>query len=242
MKFLSLLKKNLVAFSAATVGLFHFLLLALPFGGDFARSGGRKNVFLISGYRSMGQDVAYLDAGGLAVFAQIVTLLAAISLLLLGAYLIAKIFLPQSSNLPEGFGGMTFRKLCGYGLVGYAGCCLLVLLTSLIVSIANSGSTTAFDQVVHYGFSMGIGPILAVLLSSGNVFALWFLNQKGLTADHTPNFCAFCGEKLSLGAVYCSACGAKVETEVTYACSHCGLPSDADSAFCSQCGGRIVKS
>ena len=241
MKFLSALKKNLSAFSATSIGILHFFLLALPFGGDFARSEGRKSVILVSGYQSMSSDIAYLDAGGFAVFAQTITLITAISLLLLGSYLLVRYFLPEAGNLPDRFGDFTFRKLCGYGLLGYAGCSLLVLLAVIILSAANVGSNVANNQLVRYGFSIGIGPIFGVLLSGGNIFALWFLTRKGLPAEPDPRFCSVCGAVLERNAAFCSRCGTKVETEPVYACCQCGAASKAGVAFCSQCGGRIIE-
>ena len=53
------------------------------------------------------------------------------------------------------------------------------------------------------------------------------------------NFCNKCGNKLSLGDIFCSQCGTKVNEDLK--CSNCGKILYSDAKFCSKCGTPVNK-
>ena len=48
--------------------------------------------------------------------------------------------------------------------------------------------------------------------------------------------CPSCGHENPNGALFCNACGARLETP----CPSCGQTNRPGSAFCSNCGGRLA--
>ena len=56
--------------------------------------------------------------------------------------------------------------------------------------------------------------------------------------------CVFCGAEAPDDAIFCEACGQKLESPAadsvpTVACPACGTANPPDSAFCEECGGAI---
>ena len=250
MNFMSTLKKNLTAFIAATLGLFHFILLAIPYCGQYVKLGAQSVRDHISGYGAMGEDMTMLDAGGFAVFTQIITLLAAISLLLVGAYLVVRAFLKGKADLPGGFGAFSFEFLCRILLLAYAGASFLTFLACIIVSIANTGSGATFSSYLtyRYGVSIGFGPILGVLLSAGGVVAPLLLKKLGVLKETAP------AEAAPVNAAPVNAAPAAPVYEAPAApiytapaapekakfCSNCGTPLEDGALFCSGCGTKLA--
>ena len=241
--FMSVLKKNLKSFVAATIGLLHFILMALPgytMKNDF--TGIRNSA---SSYRCLRNEI--LRAGGFLAFSEIVALLAAIGLLALGGYLVVRAFI-KSDKLPAGFGKLSFSKLMNFTHLGYAATTVLVLLSNIIAVAA----TNPLAKLVGAKFSVGIGVILMFLLGTGSVVALFLLEKKGIFAGEKEEprkasvkityACSQCGTPAAAGAAFCGACGGKIKAflPVEYACSQCGDPSDGTVAFCSKCGGQIA--
>lgn len=52
-------------------------------------------------------------------------------------------------------------------------------------------------------------------------------------------FCKYCGNVLNEGAVFCSQCGHRVETEAKNVCPNCGYQGKPDELFCCVCGTRM---
>lgn len=52
--------------------------------------------------------------------------------------------------------------------------------------------------------------------------------------------CSHCGATLDDDALFCTACGNKVEAPSGRICPSCGALLDADSLFCSECGTRLA--
>lgn len=242
--FMSVLKKNLKSFVAATMGLLHFILMALPFRSVKLKvvSATRSSV---SGYKCL--SAGEITGGGFQVFCEILALLAAIGLLLLGSYLIVRAFL-KNDKLPK----QPFSKIMNFVHLGYAASCFLVFVSCVIVALANSSSTEAFGATISLKVGLGIGVILLMLLSAGSVVALYILEKKGIFAGEKEEprkpsvkityACSQCGAPSAAGIAFCGNCGGKIKASlpVEYACSRCGDPSDGTVAFCSKCGGQIT--
>lgn len=233
-------KKNLKALVAVFLGLFHFVLLAIPFIGVFAQGFGSKGV---PGYLCLGEDMAELEAGGFMKVALILFLIAAIALLLAGVYLLVVSLLGDKSNLSSGLAG----KLCTWVHMGYAGTSILTFLAVVIVSIANTKTTEALGISMKSGISIGFGSILGVLLAAGSFAGIWLMEKKGIMGDagdgamKTRFVCSQCGEVAKKGAAFCLKCGGKVEEVLPTkpVCSICGAPAKKGAAFCSLCGGKV---
>ena len=225
--FMSVVKKNLKSIVAATMGLLHFAWLALPFFS--VRIIARLSA---NGYRSI------TGANAFATIWMILALVGAISLLLLGGYLVLRGFL-NNEKMPVALGSFSFTKLLNFIHLGYAGSCFLAFIGCCIFSLS-------------YGASLGIGSVVMMLLSSGSVVALFILEKKGVLASEqaapaAPSVkvvysCSQCGAPSKAGVAFCSQCGGRIVATlpVKYVCSGCGAASDGTVAFCSQCGGRIV--
>ncbi len=59
-----------------------------------------------------------------------------------------------------------------------------------------------------------------------------------------PVLCKFCSTESPDDALFCEACGQKLESPAadavpTVACPACGTANPPDSAFCEECGGAI---
>ena len=54
------------------------------------------------------------------------------------------------------------------------------------------------------------------------------------------SLCSHCGASLDDDALFCTACGNKVEAPSGRICPSCGALLDTDSLFCSECGIRLV--
>lgn len=246
--FMSVLKKNLKSFVAATIGLLHFILMALPFRAVKLKVVSATKT-AVSGYKCL--TTGAISGGGFQIFCEVLALLAAIGLLALGGYLVVRAFI-KSDKLPAGFGKLSFSKLMNFVHLGYAGACFLVFVSCIIVSLANSSSAEAFGATVSLKIGLGIGVILMFLLGTGSVVALFLLEKKGVFAGEKEEprkasvkityACSQCGTPAAAGAAFCGACGGKIKAflPVEYACSQCGDPSDGTVAFCSKCGGQIV--
>lgn len=245
---MSIVKKNLKSLVAATLGLLHFILMALPFRAVKLQVIS-ANKTSVSGYKCL--TTGGITGGGFQIFCEVLALLAAIGLLALGGYLVVRAFL-KNDKMPAGFGKLTFSKLMNFVHLGYAGSCFLVFVSCVIVSLANSSSAEAFGATVSLKVGLGIGVILLTLLSVGSVVALFILEKKGMFAGDVEEprkasvkityACSQCGAPAAAGAAFCGNCGGKIKASlpVEYACSQCGDPSDGTVAFCSKCGGQIT--
>lgn len=55
----------------------------------------------------------------------------------------------------------------------------------------------------------------------------------------TDMYCPNCGSKLSEGAAFCSACGAKTQTNAPGVCTACGMALPEGAEFCIGCGAAV---
>ena len=112
-------------------------------------------------------------------------------------------------------------------------------------------------------FTLSIGELLVDKLDAGasfddEIMALYTAIQASrdviaqAKADLETNkpssvapVCPNCGASLSEDAIFCAACGAKIEVPQEAAspaqnvCSNCGAPLEQDAKFCTQCGTKV---
>ncbi len=53
-------------------------------------------------------------------------------------------------------------------------------------------------------------------------------------------FCPDCGKKLPDGAIFCSTCGAKMQSNTSAVCENCGRELHKGARFCAKCGAAVV--
>ncbi|HRD02277.1 MAG TPA: SPFH domain-containing protein [Candidatus Saccharicenans sp.] len=86
------------------------------------------------------------------------------------------------------------------------------------------------------GIGLGLGAQMAGPFAQMTQKAI----QPATQPASTPSFelvCPQCKAKLSVGASFCSQCGAKLP--VALSCPYCGATLASDSKFCSQCGKKV---
>lgn len=250
---MDILKKNYKAFTAAFLGLFHFILLAIPFVSAFVKMSGMSQSQGVSGYTCLGSHMGELSGGVFLLIAQILFLIAAIGLLLIGAYMLLSAFLGDKINLPESFGPISPTYLYTWIHLGYAAAGVLMFLATVIVSIANTQSAEYYSA----GIAIGFGSILGFLLSVGSFVGVFLLEKKGIMGncgasqsggprrvEAVPRVrfaCSQCGQTAQRGSAFCSKCGGKVVEVVPTkpVCVACGAPAKRGDAFCSLCGGKV---
>jgi len=244
-------KKNLRWIVCAFLGLFHFILLSFPYASAFASYGKEKESMGFSGYAIMGDDFSEADAGFIASFFQTLTLICAVFLLILGAYILVNKFFGEiikktaNIDLPLEFGAFKVKNVCNLTLFIYGVLNILVFLSILIVCMSNSQS--AFG--IKVGISPSIGIFFALLLSIGGFFGLRYVEKKipGFTDMPLKKYaCEKCGEPSATGVSFCTKCGGKIVEIIPvpapeYVCEACKAPSKPGVAFCSKCGGKIVE-
>lgn len=244
-------KKNLRWIVCAFLGLFHFVLLAMPFITAYAKYSGDSETQSQSGYKTLSFEIMEeLDAGVLVSLLQILLLIVAIVLLLLGAYVLVKAFLGDmisskaNFELPESFGPLKVKGLCNITYLVYAAVNVLLFLSGVLVSLMNSDSFMG----VKIGLYPSVGSYLMLILSVGSFVALTIVEMKHpelLSTDTRKFACGNCGAPAKSGTAFCQVCGGQV-TEVApapklvYFCENCNTAAKQGTAFCSACGGRIV--
>lgn len=237
-------KKNFKGIVAAFLGLLHFVLLAFPFIGVFAKGMGMSETKNMSGYDCFGDAMKAIETGGgFMQFALIVFLIVAIAMLLIGLYLLLASFLGNKIKLPTDVIG----KLCTLIHMGYAGSSLLVLWAAIVVSIANTKTEEFMGITMTAGVSIGFGVIFAVLLAIGSCVAVWIIEKKGLMgisgAGETKSrfACVQCGEVAKKGSAFCCKCGGQVVEIIPTKpmCTVCGAPAKKGDVYCAKCGGKI---
>lgn len=250
---MDILKKNYKAFTAAFLGLFHFILLAIPFVSAFVKMTGMSQSKGVSGYICLGSQMGELKVGVFLLIAQILFLVAAIGLLLIGAYMLLSSFLGDQLNLPQSFGPISPTYLYTWIHLGYAATGILMFLATVVVSIANTQSGEYYSA----GISIGIGSILGFVLSAGSFVGVFLLEKNGIMGnggasqsggprrvEAVPRVrfaCSQCGQTAQRGSAFCSKCGGKVVEVVPTkpVCVACGAPAKRGDAFCSLCGGKV---
>ncbi len=211
------IKNNLTYVFSAGLGLLNFILLAIPYVASFVKydlgeyGGKYSNSAGISGYKVMSLwDGGF--GGVMSSIIQIFILLLGIALFAYGVCGLLKVF-GVFEKFPDKLGKFETKKLGEFGLYGFAGLNVLLLIFLIILCATHTESEAGFGSA---GIRMSAGIFITLIFAVGAVVALKVL-QKKFPAS---------GEN---------------EPQITYTCSKCGKKARAKDKFCNACGGEIVK-
>ncbi len=93
---------------------------------------------------------------------------------------------------------------------------------------------------------LGLG-MVAVLAVGGGSLAVWqHMKTPADVVDADHKQCPVCGHVLPADAVFCSFCGANLDTEgqqggeeAIVKCPYCGADNDPGAAYCANCGKKL---
>ena len=245
------IKSNLTYVVCAVLGLFNFILLAIPYissyySYDLGEWGGKQSSSDgISGYKVMDMWEGGFS-GVMSSLIQLFVLLLGIGLLAWGVLGLLKALdiLPQ---FPDKLGGFESKKLGEFGLFGFAGLNVLLLVFLIIFSAANSESYSEYGYSSSAGIRLSAGIFISLILSVGAVVALKVLEKKfpaSESAETVIYVCSKCGKRARAKDKFCNECGGAVEQQVKvnnkYVCTKCGKEATAKDKFCNACGGEIA--
>ena len=244
------IKSNLAYVGCAILGLLNFILLAIPYissyySYDLGEWGGKQSSSDgISGYKVMDLWEGGFS-GVMSSLIQLFVLLLGIGLLAWGVLGLLKALdiLPQ---FPDKLGNLESKKLGEFGLFGFAGLNVLLLVFLIIFSATNTESYSEYGMEGSAGIRLSAGIFISLILSVGAVVALKVLEKKfpaSESAETVIYVCSKCEKKARSSDRFCNACGGEIEKKVVvkeeYACEKCGKRATAKEKFCSECGGEI---
>ncbi len=246
------IKSNLTYVICAVLGLFNFILLAIPYVTVYSKSGFTNYSDGVSGYKMLeiwGNDEYYLaDAkfgGVMSSLIQLFVLLLGIAILAWGTLGLLKAF-GIFGQFPDKLGKLESRKLGEFGLCGLAGLNVLLLVFLIIFTATNSEKINEYGYTFEGGYKLSAGIFISLVITAGAVVALKLLEKKFPANDSGETItyvCNKCGKKAKAVDKFCSACGGEIEKKVVvkeeYACVKCGRKASAKEKFCSECGGEI---
>ena len=245
------LKQNMSYVFCGGLGLLNFILLAIPYissyySYDLGEWGGKQSSSDgISGYKVMDMWEGGFS-GVMSSLIQLFVLLLGIGLLAWGVLGLLKALdiLPQ---FPDKLGGFESKKLGEFGLFGFAGLNVLLLVFLIIFSAANSESYSEYGYSSSAGIRLSAGIFISLILSVGAVVALKVLEKKfpaSESAETVIYVCSKCGKRARAKDKFCNECGGAVEQQVKvnnkYVCTKCGKEATAKDKFCNACGGEIA--
>ena len=245
------LKQNMSYVFCGGLGLLNFILLAIPYissyySYDLGEWGGKQSSSDgISGYKVMDLWEGGFS-GVMSSLVQLFVLLLGIGLLAWGVLGLLKALdiLPQ---FPDKLGGFESKKLGEFGLFGFAGLNVLLLVFLIIFSAANSESYSEYGYSGSAGIRLSAGIFISLILSVGAVVALKVLEKKfpaSESAETVIYVCSKCGKRARAKDKFCNECGGAVEQQVKvnnkYVCTKCGKEATAKDKFCNACGGEIA--
>jgi hypothetical protein len=175
MKFI---KQNLLWIICAALGLFNFILLAIPYVavvvdlGEWGELAGIRSRSGISGYNLL--SAWELGFGGvMSALFQIFVLLAGIALLAIGVAGILKGL--NAFKIPDKLGKFELTRIGKLLLFAYAGLNVLMLIFVIILCATNGG--TDMDLIgANYRISAGI--FITLVFAIGALVAYMMLNKK----------------------------------------------------------------
>ena len=166
------IKQNLTYFICAFLGIWNFIMLAIPYVSIFVSLNGVSQTEGASGYKCMSLwDGGF--SGVMSSLLQIAILIVGIILLAIGTVGILKTFnvikkLPD--NKTKGIAQGTLNTFAILNAV------LLVFL--IILTAVNTTSTNTGDYEMSVGIKLSAGIFIAVVLSVGTAIANAVLNKK----------------------------------------------------------------
>ncbi len=244
------IKSNLTYVVCAVLGLFNFILLAIPYiasyySYDLGKWGGKQSGSEgISGYKVMDLWEGGFS-GVMSSLIQLFVLLVGIALLAWGVLGLLKAF-GIFDKFPDRLGKFESKKIGEFGLFGIAGLNVLLLVFLIILSATNSESYSEYGMESSAGIRLSAGIFISLVITAGAVVALKILEKKlpvSESSEIVTYACAKCGKKARAADKFCSACGGEIEKKVVvkeeYACVKCGKKATAKDKFCNACGGEI---
>ncbi len=246
------IKNNLTYVACAGLGLLNFIFLAIPYIAffqsiDLGQWGGvQSDSSGISGYKVMDLwDGGF--SGVMSALIQVFILILGIALLAWGVMGLLKAF-GIFEKFPDKIGKFESKKIGEYGLFGFGGLNVLLLIFLIIFTAVNSETFTGDYGVESAGgFKFSAGIFITLVFIIGFIVALKLLekkfpaNESGQTFTYT---CAKCGKKAKATDRFCSACGGEIEKKLfvkkEYVCLKCGKKAKATDKFCSACGGEVI--
>ncbi len=220
------IKNNLTYVFSAGLGLLNFILLAIPYVAVFSKlnyggyGGSNSHSEGISGYNTMNlwkyNSIALeLKNETMPSLLQILIFVLGICLLAYGVCGLLKAF-GVFEKFPDKLGKIETKKLGEFGLYGFAGLNVLLLIFLIVFAATNTYSESEMGISASRGFRMSAGIFITLIFAIGAVVALKILQKK-------------------------FPAGAADEPQVTYTCSKCGKKARAKDKFCNACGGEIIK-
>ena len=246
------IKSNLSYVGCVILGLFNFILLAIPYissyySYDLGEWGGKQSGSEgISGYEVMDLwDGGF--SGVMSSLIQLFILIGGIVLLawgLLGLLQAFGIF----DKFPDRLGNIESKKLGEFGIFGLAGLNVLLLVFLIILSAVHTESYSEYGMKGSAGIRLSAGIFISLVLTVGAAVGLKVLEMKlpaTGSGESVMYACSKCGKKAGSSDKFCNACGGEIEKKVVvkeeYACAKCGKRASAKDRFCSACGGVIEK-
>ncbi len=238
---------NLSYWLCGFLGIWQFVLLAIPYLASFAKYDGVRETYgTASGYQIMRLwDGGF--SGVMSALLQIFILVLGIVMLVYGACGILK-SVGVFEKFPDKLGKCSMKKCGEIALYVYAGLNVLLFIFLIIVTAENTYTYEMYDgEKYKAGIAFSAGMFITLAFVIGAPVALKLLEAKcpvdeNEAATKYTYICTKCGKKAKKGAKFCSECGGEVEenVDVGYACTQCGAKAKKGDNFCSACGGKVA--
>ncbi len=246
------IKRNLTYVFCAGLGLFNFIFLAFRYVTAYSKTPYSSAKEGVSGYEILkiwGKDEYYFkDAkfgGVMSSMMQLFILLLGIALLIWGVLGLLKAF-GILEQFPDKVGKFESKKLGEYGLFGFAGLNVLLLIFLIVFTVSNTEKMTEYGITIEAGYKFSAGIFITLIFAVGAAVALKVLEKQlpvSESGESVTYVCTKCGKKAKASHKFCNACGGEVEKKVVVkeenACVKCGKKASAKDRFCSVCGGEI---
>ncbi len=237
---------NLSYWLCGFLGIWQFILLAIPYLASFAKYDGVRETYgTASGYQIMRLwDGGF--SGVMSALLQIFILVLGIVMLVYGACGILK-SVGVFEKFPDKLGKCSMKKWGEIALYAYVGLNVLLFIFLIVLTAQNTYTYEYTDGTkLKSGIAFSAGMFITLAFVIGAPVALKWLEAKcpvdeGEAAIMRAYICTKCGKKTKKGAKFCSECGGEVEEKVNagYACTQCGAKAKEGDNFCSSCGGKI---
>ncbi len=235
---------NLSYWLCAFLGLFQFILFAIPYLSSFVKMYGVKETYgNMSGYKVM--DLWQAEFSGvMSSLLQVFILILGIVMLAYGVCGILKSF-GLFEAFPDSVGKYATKKYGEFALYAYAGLNFLLFIFLIILTATNTESYDDFwSGEYKAGICFSAGMFITLIFAIAAPVALKLLEAKCPVVEETEKVtyaCSGCGKKVRQGVNFCPACGGAVESKVDLgvACTQCGKKVKKGVNFCPDCGGKV---
>lgn len=243
------LKRNVKTLLCLFFGAFHFVFMAMPYVSAYAKMDGETQIgFKYNGYKAMSfERMEGIDLGGFLAFLQIVILIVAIIVLLIGIYSFLKEFC--GTELPSQWGNIDVNKVVNIAIRVFNVLMVVLFVFYIIMWIANYESEEYFGYEISGGVRPAWGVVVYTILSIASFVSLIVLPKKvpgfgdtsASVAGSSYYVCSNCGSHCKASSKFCDKCGGQVVLAKAYVCGNCGNTLPSAQSFCNKCGGRAVE-